>query len=62
MKMSKLTCDLCQASYTMKHDLKKHLNTHVIHLKEQQIVFSEVNSYLSIMNIITFTCDLCKDF
>ena len=42
MEISKFTCDLCQAAYTIKDNLERHLDTHVLHLKEQTLVFSEV--------------------
>ena len=60
MENTKSTCDLCQASYTMKHNLQKHLNAHISHLNEQQCV-SVIKSYQSTtIKTIKFTCDLCK--
>ena len=49
MEITKLTCDLCQCSFATKHNLQKHLNTHVLHLKEQKLVFNKVKQNYSII-------------
>ena len=59
MEIPKLVCDLCQASFTLKSYLQKHLNNHVLNLKEEKHVFSLVNP-LESTKMMKFTCDLCR--
>ena len=59
MEIPKLVCDSCQASFTMKSYLQKHLNNHVLNLKEENHVFSLVNRFES-AKVMKFTSNLCR--
>ena len=60
---TRFTCDICQSSYTMKHNLRNHLKTHISHLNEQNLVLREVKSNESTtVKTAQFSCDLCKAY
>ena len=53
MEITKLKCDLCQSSYAIKHNLQKHLNTHVLHLKENVKSYESTTKTNTFMNTFT---------